>query len=82
MTVAANWKSLALALEFDGYDLERIELKSYFQPEDACRCVLSEWLDGKEDTRQPANWATLIAALQESNYTNFAKDLEEALSTV
>ena len=76
--VAGYWEDLARALHFESSVVEHIT-DMFYQTEDACREVLRRWLGGQEETRQPANWATLIDSLTEAGCVDIAEDLQEAV---
>ena len=76
-TVAGDWKTLALALHFEGTDIQRIQTNTHHQADSAATEVLQEWLKGRG--RKPVNWSTLIAALVESKLSELANEVEEAL---
>ena len=73
-STAANWKRLATRLYFEYRHINRIELDTHFRCREACWQVCSEWLGGAG--RKPANWETLIAALNEAELSELAKDLK------
>ena len=70
---SAIWKSVAIRLHFEGHEINCIQRDQHFQAGNACRTMLTEWLEGKG--RQPAAWETLIKALQEADLSEVASDL-------
>ena len=76
---AAKWERVATRLYFGGHDISSIKKDpTCLSPEDACRKVFTEWLDGKG--RKPVSWGTLIEVLEEAQIGELAKDIETILS--
>ena len=73
--VAADWKKLGLALEFDHKVLRKIERDARFIAEDSCLELLSKWLDG--EACQPVTWSRLIEAIKDAEHTKLATQLEQ-----
>ena len=72
-SVSAKWDKLATRLYFSGNAIETIKRSCHFQPEDCCRKLFTEWLDGKG--RQPKTWNTVIDVLKEAQVSEVAKKL-------
>ena len=51
----------------------------YFQVEEACRTVFSEWLGGKEGLREPKTWATVVTILKEADLGVLSDELNSIL---
>ena len=68
--MAADWTTLAIALEF-----EDLQLTTHHQADSAATEVLQE-LVVEGEGMQPVNWSTLIATLEESK---LAEDIKEAV---
>ena len=62
--IAAYWKKVADALEFEVWKIKTIEKKYRNDPEDCCDELLREWLSSGLGL-QPKTWSTLINALKE-----------------
>ena len=76
--VAANWKTLGLALHFEHSVLETIDRDVHFQSEDACQKLLSRWLDGK--ACHPITWERLLKALKDAKKHTLAEKLKQNLA--
>ena len=76
-SVAADWKLLGLALEFDYAMLMVIERSNLHLVEDSCLDLLHRWLSG--EACQPITWERLIEALREVGQTALAAKLEDTL---
>ena len=76
--VAAEWKTVALHLHFEGYHIKVIERDCHYQSNSACRTMFNQWLEGSG--REPRTWRTLIAALGEADLHDIAEDLRNVLS--
>ena len=62
--IAAYWKKVADALEFEVWKIKSIEKKYRNDPEECCDELLREWLSSGLGL-QPKTWSTLINALKE-----------------
>ena len=62
--IAAYWKKVADALEFEVWKIKSIEKKYRSDPEECCDELLREWLSSGIGL-QPKIWSTLIDALKE-----------------
>ena len=62
--IAAYWKKVADALEFEVWKIKTIEKKYRNDPEECCDELLREWLSSGLGL-QPKTWSTLINALKE-----------------
>ena len=78
-TVASRWEKVALRLYFSHNDIARIERHHHDQSVLACQTMFTEWLDGKDRTREPITWATLIEVLIEAEFSELASDLQAVL---
>ena len=76
--VAAEWEKLALALHIPASVIRIVE-KDNRRTEAACRDMLQRWLDGRGESHQPVNWATLIKSLREAGFDVVAEDLQEVM---
>ena len=77
-TVAADWKKLGLALEFDRNVLKAIERNAHFIVEDSCLELLCRWLDGK--ACRPVTWSRLIEAIKDAQHSKLATQLEDFIT--
>jgi len=62
--IAAYWKKVADALEFEVSKIKIIEKKYKSDPEECCDELLREWLSSGLGLH-PKSWSTLINALKE-----------------
>lgn len=76
--VASKWKRVATRLHFKPSDIARIDTNHPRDCESACREVFSEWMLGHG--RKPISWRTLVKALNESKFSEMARELETFLS--
>ena len=73
--VAAEWKTVALRLQFEDHYIKNIEKDCHFQVVSACRTMFTQWLEG--NGRKPTTWETLINALEKANLYTVAEDLRK-----
>ena len=78
--VAPIWEQFATRLHFEVHDIMRIEEDCHFQSLKSSRRVMMEWLNGKG--RQPTTWATVMKALEESELSEVARDIEVTLAEI
>ncbi len=64
--VSHKWQCLALSLRFEKHLIRIIETNYRNDCEAACRDMFRRWLQGRDDTRQPVTWDTLIRSLYET----------------
>ncbi len=64
--VSYNWESLAFSLRFKEHVVRIIAANHPKDCEAACRDTFGRWLQGKNDTRKPVTWETLIRCLYET----------------
>ena len=81
-SVAPQWKEIAIALGYDGAKIQSIEMGSHFQPEEACRRVFMDWLNGDHDCCKPITWATVIQCLHEADHSTVAEELQRIIQAV
>lgn len=74
---APEWKALALRLQFDGAAIKTINQSTFYQPVDACREMLHQWLCGKG--LRPSTWNTLIAAFRDIDESSLANKLDRVV---
>ena len=74
---AHKWERFATRLHFGFSDIKRIQEDCHYQQVKACQQVVGEWLSGKG--RKPTSWSTVIAALNEIELSELAKDLTAVL---
>ena len=77
-SVASKWKEVATRLYFEPNHIALIEKNHPHDCESACREVFSEWILGHG--RKPISWITLLKALNESEFSEMARELETFLS--
>ena len=75
--VAHEWQEVAVALHFDGGEIEAIRQSTYNQSSDACRVLFSQWLQGGH--RKPVSWETLVQALTDAGFIYLAQLLRDTL---
>ena len=75
--VAAEWKELAIQLDFQPGTIKIIR-KDNDSCEDAFDDLMSRWLEGAG--RQPVSWGTLLLALKEANFKTLASDVKGVLN--
>ena len=79
--VGDRWKDLARSLDFSEARIDSIDRGApHEQPEEACREMLTEWLDGDDDLRSPVTWDTLVQSMIEAGLVDMAEQLEELIS--
>ena len=76
--VTPHWKSLAIALGFDGPGIEIINQRALRDPEEACREMFVRWLDGDNDL-EPVTWDALVQCLIHAGLVDVADNLKECL---
>ena len=76
---AARWEKIATRLYFDGNTISAIRRDAHFQVEEACRTVFTVWLGGKEGSREPKTWATVVAILKEADLGVLSDELNSIL---
>ena len=80
--IAAYWKKVADALEFEVWKIKTIEKKYRNDPEECCDELLREWLSSGLGL-QPKTWSTLINALKEvTQLAAITKTIETDISTI
>ena len=62
--VATQWRSLGLALGFEDYELDIIEINNPLQVELRLQNLLAKWL--KKGCSKPATWETLLEAMKKA----------------
>ena len=72
---SATWERVAIRLHFEGHEINCIQRDQHFQAGNACRTMLTEWLEGRG--HQPTTWETLIEALEEADLSELASDLKD-----
>ena len=75
--VASRWEDVAVRLHFDLDVIKCINRDNNHICIPSCREMFSLWLKGKG--RRPANWETLIKALKEAEFSEFAGELQTIL---
>lgn len=78
-TVAPCWQKVAVALDFQGFQLKSIEKDYPSRSEDACREMFTKWLDGSPYLRGPVTWDTLIVCLEEAGLCDLADNVKYCL---
>ena len=80
-TVQADWVKLADCLDLPAVTAKNEQANPGWKPEDACRNVLTKWLDG--EGTGPHTWATLLTALKRmGGYKTFIKNVELVLDAM
>ncbi len=64
--VSYKWESLALSLHFKEHIIQIITANHPKNCEAACCDMFRRWLQGRNDTREPVSWETLIRSLYET----------------
>ena len=77
--VAANWEDVATRLHFPGYTIKAISRDCQHQSDQACRSMFTRWLDG--EGRKPITWGTLIDALNETDLSSVAQELDKMINS-
>ena len=80
--VAARWKRLGIALEFEKYQLDNIR-ENHRSVEKCSQELLSQWLEGASNVTKPAvTWKKLLHAMKEARCLTVAQvlQLQKALS--
>ena len=73
------WKKIGVNLKFEYHALEDIEATFRSGSESCCERLFQRWLGGAGV--QPATWAVLLEALEDSNLYSLAKEIRVALTT-
>ena len=76
---AAKWDRIAARFHFEPSDIESIKRSTHHQTEPACEAVFSRWLEGKNGTRGPRTWSTIVEILSEADLGTLAEELNSAL---
>ena len=79
--VAPKWDEVAIALGFDGAQIETIEIGAYYQPRNACRKMFTGWLAGGHDLKPPT-WDVLVQSLRAAKLTELADVLDSTIEIV
>ena len=76
-----RWKDLARSLDFSEARIDSIDTGApHEQPEEACREMFAQWLDGDDYLRGPVTWDTLIQSMIEAGLVDMAEQLKELVS--
>lgn len=77
-SIGAKYHKLGVFLLNDdnGARLDSFEHQYCRDPEQICRKIFSEWLQG--NGRRPVTWETLIITLRESELSTLADEIEDA----
>ena len=75
--VASRWEDVATRLHFDLDVINRIKKDNHYISIPSCREMFSLWLKGKG--RRPSDWETLIVALREAEFSEFARELQTVI---
>ena len=77
--IAADWKIVAINLEFDYATIQIIRQRGRDDPESCCLEMLTEWVN-KDCGMGPKTWNTLLCTLKEiSKLTNVCNEIEKKL---
>ena len=77
--VAPNWEELAIALGFKYYTIKTVHRDHKSDAREACRRILSMWLEGAEEGLvQPVTWTTLVQCLVNAEFSCLAEKLMES----
>lgn len=76
--LAARWKDVGLALDFDDSDLNNIE-RDKGNVEDCCMELMRRWLQGIVRTTS-VTWETLLEAMEDAQFVELARKLKGILS--
>ena len=80
--VAADWRRLAFAPEFEISTVKIITLKGSDDPELCCEELLHDWLSTDHGIK-PKNWTTLLAALKLiKQLTGATAEIEKGLAAM
>ena len=71
-----------MVLNFSASRIRTIDMESHYKPEDACRQMFYDWLDGDCDLRGPITWNTLIQCLKEVDLNNVVESLHSIFNQV
>ena len=75
--IAADWKKVADALEFDIYTIRIIEKKCQKDPLESCDEMMRDWLSTDTGIK-PEVWSTLILALKDvRQLTAIVEEIEQ-----
>ena len=78
-TVSPWWKKVALHLKFEDSALALIQANvGHMGAQTCCQHMFRHWLEGSGG--QPASWATLLEALQDSGFYTLAEKIMDALT--
>ena len=77
--IAADWKIVAINLEFESSTIRIIQQRGRDDPEKCCLEMLTEWVTTDHGVG-PKTWDTLLHALKESKkLTNACNEIEKEL---
>ena len=78
--IAANWKLVAINLEFDNPAIEIIQQRGMKDPEDCCQEMLTDWVNTDHGIG-PKTWDTFLHALKSNRkLINACSEIEEELN--
>ena len=73
--MATRWRSLGLALGFEGYELDIIEINNPNNVELRSQDLLTKWLKKRKTT----TWGTLLQAMKKAQCAAIAEQVRKAL---
>ena len=77
--IAADWKIVAINLEFQNSAIRIIQQRGRDDPESCCLEMLTDWVTTGQDVG-PKTWSTLLCALKEiKKLTNACTEIEQEL---
>ena len=78
--VGTNWKTVGDLIGLPHYRTAAIEKVRQLDPNECCRDVFSDWLEGKGKENYPASWDGLQKLLKDIQLSTLAKDVQKALT--
>ncbi len=81
--LSANWRNLAIALHFDQYVIDAVEMNSAGKAESACRDILTKWFQEEHIVEgvRPCTWRELLEVLRITRNGALANSIESILAS-
>ena len=79
VAVAAHWRRLGPALNFELCDLNNIE-HDHRNVSDCCQELLGRWLQGSVGGGEPVTWQRLVESMEDARCGEVAQRMREVLS--
>ena len=76
--MAPKWKRVGRMLKFSEANIESIGTTNRGEPEECCEELLSQWLQGHNDTNdsRPKTWETLLEVMRDARLGELADKIK------